>query len=674
MESETKVWTGGVWNRSAEERCSQVLANIRDGLIEVDRGLVVRYASERAVEILYRELSTQLLGLHLDEVFDLFALSDEYRLFRDLAAGGAPFPKRLELVVRRGDGMKVALVIRPFPIESDEGLQGIGLVIANVTRQQKVERAFRKGQSLLVTMLWELPVLVVARDEKNQLVFWNHECERTSGYSSDEVYADPDAASLIYKDPATCVTGAAEGEQGSGRLRDFEQDITCKDGSVRTISWIAISDTIRVPGWSSWEIGFDVTERKNTELELGRALLRDESGQRPSEPVKADQEQRAKRFEALSRFAGGVAHGFNNLLTSISCSAEFLAEEIPSYDPVSEYVAEIRLAVDQAVDLTSQILAVSRQKIPVSKRIDVRKVVGEMSQRMQERLGEDIELVVRCLDVPSLVQVDRQQLVMVFDNLAGRAHVTMATGGRLGILVRNVDFANSPTHSHGTLEPGPYVLVEVTDTSSGMGQGTISKVFEPFARVEDLTSGTGMEMSVIYGIVSRAGGLASVRSDPKKGTTLLIYLPRSPEDGESELDRKRYTLPPLPRGRETILLLEDEIMVRRSTTRALERAGHEVLAASSGEEALKIVEAHDGPIHLLLSDVVMPGMSGPEVVKMILQRHPEAAVCYMSGYTDDTLTDQFRLEDLKPFLAKPFTPSELLESVRKILDGSNNSP
>ncbi len=376
--------------------------------------------------------------------------------------------------------------------------------------------------------------------------------------------------------------------------------------------------------------------------------------------------RQVQKMEAIGRLAGGVAHDFNNLLTVISGYCQMLLEDPGASGPQREYIAEIKDAGDRAAALTRQLLAFSRQQVLQPRILDLNALIANVEKMLRRLIGEDIELVTAQAPEVELVKADPGQVEQIIMNLAVNARDAMPKGGKLTIETTNVELDETYVHSHGPVKPGPYVMLAVCDTGIGMDSQTQSRIFEPFFTTKEQGKGTGLGLSTVYGIVKQTGGYIWVYSEPGRGATFKIYLPRVEEVAETIEPRKVPAK--LHEGTESILLVEDEERVRKLTRRILEANGYKVLVATRGDEALRICGEHKGAIHLLLTDVVMPEMSGPEVANQLSLLRAEMRVLYMSGYTDDAVVRHGMLEPGMAFLQKPFTPEILLSKVREVLD------
>ncbi len=378
--------------------------------------------------------------------------------------------------------------------------------------------------------------------------------------------------------------------------------------------------------------------------------------------------RQSQKMEAIGRLAGGVAHDFNNLLTAMIGYAAMLRDQADPSHPWHHYIEEIHKAAERGSALTGQLLMFSRQEPVERKDIDLNAVVAGFEKMLKRLIGEDIEVRSRPGRDLGLVRADPHQIEQVLLNLAINARDAMRGGGTLTIETENVGLDAAYARTHPGVLPGPYVMLAVTDTGSGMTPDIQSHLFEPFFTTKE--RGTGFGLATAYGIVTQSGGHIWVYSEPGRGSSFKIYLPRVPPDPAPVAARPADA--DAPGGTETILLVEDEPAVRELARDVLEQAGYNILVARNGREALTVAQAHGGrPLHLVLTDVVMPGMNGRELVRHLRWSRPAARVVFMSGYTDHTALELDVAEYWTSFLQKPFTPSRLLEIVRRALDTQN---
>jgi two-component system cell cycle sensor histidine kinase/response regulator CckA len=395
----------------------------------------------------------------------------------------------------------------------------------------------------------------------------------------------------------------------------------------------------------------DITDRKRAEEEVAQLQ---------------DQLRQAQKMEAMGRLAGGIAHDFNNLLTVIHGNAQLVAMELREGDPLKGLVDEIRDASMRASGLTRQLLAFSRRQPLEMRVVDLNGLLLGIEGMLRRIIGEDIEVVFRLQEGMGRIKADPGQLEHAVVNLAVNARDAMPQGGRLTVETADVELDEAYARTHLSVEPGPYVMLSVTDTGSGMTPEVKERLFEPFFTTKGPGRGTGLGLAAVYGMVKQSGGHIFVYSEPGHGTTFKIYLPRVEEPAQiakGPLAERR-----LPSGSETVLVVEDDAAVRELAVRILKGLGYEVLEAASGEEALGVCKAHGGHIDLVLTDVVMPGMDGRVLVQSLKEVHPGAKAIFMSGYTDNVILHHGILEEGMNFIHKPFTVEGLGRKVREVLD------
>jgi signal transduction histidine kinase len=376
--------------------------------------------------------------------------------------------------------------------------------------------------------------------------------------------------------------------------------------------------------------------------------------------------RRSQKMEALGNLAGGVAHDFNNLLTAIVSFAGFVREELPEGDPVIEDVAEIQRAADRGAGLVRQLLAFSRQRSAEARVVEVDSVVVGLLPMLRRVLGEDVRVEFEPGEELWATKIDPGGLEQIVVNMAVNARDAMPRGGRLSIATENVRLHEMlPTSRRNGLEPGDYVLISISDDGIGIPPEIQERVFDPFFTTKGVGSGTGLGLATCYGIARQAGGSIAVYSEVDHGTTFKVYLPRCVETAGSV----RPSLPTEAQGgTETILVLEDDPQVRALVVRTLERRGYDVLEAATAEDARRFAEQMNDRIGLVLTDVIMPGASGPEVVAQIRGEIPSARVLYMTGYAGSAIRKRGLLPDDAPVIEKPFTPDSLSRAVRRVLD------
>ena len=379
-----------------------------------------------------------------------------------------------------------------------------------------------------------------------------------------------------------------------------------------------------------------------------------------------EQLRQSQKMEAIGRLAGGIAHDFNNLLTIIKGYSQLSLLELKESDPVRENIEEVRKASDRASDLIRQLLAFSRRQILDMTVLDLTMVMGDLDKMLRRVIGEDIELVTLLAEDLGRVKTDPGQIQQVIMNLAVNARDAMPNGGKLTIETANVELDEAYARAHIAVTPGRYVMLSVSDTGVGMSAEVRDQVFDPFFTTKEKGKGTGLGLSTVYGIVKQSGGNIWVYSEPGRGSTLKIYLPRVDEPLQQL--REEVVEKEIPRGNETILVVEDTEEVLKLAARILEKQGYTVLQSRQGKEALSIFEQRKEPIHLILTDVVMPQMSGRQLIEKCRMMRQDFNVLYMSGYTDNAIAHHGILEEGIDYIQKPFTVEGLARKVREVLD------
>ncbi len=400
----------------------------------------------------------------------------------------------------------------------------------------------------------------------------------------------------------------------------------------------------------------DITARKHAEEKL-----------RESE----EQLLQSQKMEAIGRLAGGVAHDFNNMMLVVLGYSEILLKRLAEDEPSRNIVEKIREAGERAASLTNQLLAFSRKKMIQPKILDLNALIADMEKMIRRLIGEHIELLFFPGKELAPVLADPAQIDQILMNLLVNAGDAIAKVGKITLETANVELDETFAQRHPGAKPGPHVMIAVSDTGVGMDRETRSRIFEPFFTTKKDGKGTGLGLSTVYGIVKQSMGSIWVYSEPGKGTTFKIYLPKV--EGNAEFPDKVKSYPNAHRGAETILLVEDEEMIRELARSALAEMGYTVLQAGNGAEAIHVVESHKSPIHLLVTDVVMPAMGGQELAERVKSLDPKTRVIYMSGYTDSTIAHHGVLAEGIDFLQKPFTPGDLARKVREVLDRPRSS-
>jgi two-component system, cell cycle sensor histidine kinase and response regulator CckA len=404
------------------------------------------------------------------------------------------------------------------------------------------------------------------------------------------------------------------------------------------------------------------------QLESDRQRVAAETALRKSE----EQLLQSQKLEAIGRLAGGISHDFNNLLTAIIGYSDLSLRQLQQDDPLTRNLEEIKKAGDRATALTRQLLAFSRKQVMQLRVFDLNAVVVDLERMLKRMIGENIELRTTLQQGLGNIKADPGQIEQVVMNLVVNSRDAMPQGGKLTIETANVYLDESYVEQHLTVVPGYYIMLAVSDTGLGIDERVRPHIFEPFFTTKDAARGTGLGLSTVYGIVKQSGGFIWVYSEIGKGTTFKIYFPTVAQNVD---ELKAVNLnPPAQKGSETILLVEDAEPVRRLARTILEGFGYEVLLAANGSEAKHLCELNQHQINLLLTDVILPGISGREVAEQVLRINPAIRVLFMSGYTDDAVIGHDILSAGVNFIQKPFSPDQLGAKVREVLDAVNTQP
>jgi two-component system, cell cycle sensor histidine kinase and response regulator CckA len=526
--------------------------------------------------------------------------------------------------------------------ESDmEFLASVGGQIAFAIERKRAEARLRESEARLRVLIEQLPAVVWTVDTSLRFTSTLGAGLARLGLKRDQIVGTLLSDYFDTKD-STFLPIAAHRRAIAGEPVTFHLD--WKDGSYAC----HVEPLRDVEGEVRGAIcmALDVSDRKRLE----------------------EQFRQAQKMEAVGRLAGGIAHDFNNLLMVIQGYADLLAERLPAGDSLRRSAEQIQTAARRATSLTQQLLAFSRKQMLAPKVLNIHSVVGDMEKILRRLIGEDIELKTSTERDLWLVKADRSQIEQVIMNLAVNARDAMPRGGRLTIETGNVELDGSSAQPPLVINSGKYVMLAVTDNGCGMDAAIQAHIFEPFYTTKEKGKGTGLGLATVYGIVKQSGGYIWVYSEPGRGTTFKIYLPKIEEEipGEILFDRGLDSSA-LPRGSEVVLLVEDEKGVRQLARQYLEMTGYTVLEAEDGHTALELSGMHSGPIHLLLTDVVMPGISGGELAERISRLRPGIKILYMSGYTDQAVVHHGILEDDAVLLQKPFNMASLASKIRDIL-------
>lgn len=531
------------------------------------------------------------------------------------------------------------------PLQDPSGrLRGYVHVMRDVTERKRTEDALRRSETNYRSLILGATYGIFRCDVNGKFLTVNPALVAILGYQSEAAVLAVNLITDVYQDPEEAARLLRQYRQ-TGRVDGVETEWNRMDGTltpVRLSGRAVLGERGELEGFEV--IAEDITERRRLEEQL----------------------RQAQKMEAIGRLAGGVAHDFNNLLTIISGYSQLLLARLSAEDALRGHVEQISNAGDRAASLTRQLLAFSRRQVLAPQILDLNAVVANTDKMLRRLIGEDVELKTVLDPELGRAKADPGQIEQVILNLAVNARDAMPQGGRLTIETANVSLDRAYARRHIGFQPGSYVMLAVSDTGHGMDAETQNHMFEPFFTTKEKGKGTGLGLATVYGIVQQSSGHIWVYSEVGHGTTCKIYLPRVHEAVQAAESPEPQAASLL--GSETVLVVEDDEAVRPLVRGVLHSKGYTVLEASRGEEALAVCNQHPGPIHLLLTDVVMPQMNGRELAERLVPLHPEIKVLYMSGYTDDAVVLHGVLDSGAAFLQKPFTPEALARKVRDVLD------
>jgi len=565
---------------------------------------------------------------------------DTARAAHARALAGEAAPMRIQVRTPDGTLRWVHSVLAPVR-GADGAVEQLVVIARDVTAEVEQQARLSEQVEMLETILAHIPVMVAKLDPAGVPTYFNREMERVMGWSAAAAAAQPDFHRQTHPDPEDHDEVMAFIARANCTWTHFRP--RALDGREVDSLWFGK----RLADQSLLAIGQDLTDR----LQLEQQLLQ------------------SQRLDSIGRLSGGVAHDFNNMLTVILGYGEMLAGTMNTRHPGREMLEEIRRSATRARDLTAQLLAFARRQVIRPRRLELDELVRGSERMLRRLIGEDIQLSLDLTSGAHRVRVDPAQMEQVLLNMAINARDAMPRGGKLTIETAAVTLDETYAAHHDDVRPGPYVSLVVSDIGEGMSSATLARIFEPFFTTKAPGRGTGLGLATVYGIVRQSGGHIYVYSEPGVGTTFKVFLPEAfgaDDDAESVRSSSHMDL----RGDEPILVVEDEAQVRALTARVLREAGYQVTEAASASEALAMAEATAVAPRLLLTDVIMPGMSGRDLATQLQIRWPRLRVVYVSGYTHNTIVHHGVLESGVEFLGKPFTPTQLLTKVREQLGSS----
>ncbi len=622
----------------SKDYMNNVFESMIDTLVIVSPEGTIRNCNAAVCSLLGCEVN-DLIGKSVESILGDQSTS-ENSILDEVGKKGFIRNREIKYVTRNGRTIPMLLSASPM-IDVNGAIEGVVCVAQDITVRKQAEKELAR----LGMAVEQAGEAIIITDTGGTIQYVNPAFERVSGYGRSEVIGrnprilksgkhDPDYYQVMWNtlNQGQVWSGALINRNKDGKL--FEEIAVIspvRDATGQVVNYVAVKR--------------DVTHEMEIEEQL----------------------RQSQKMEAIGKLAGGIAHDFNNLLTGITGYSELLLNRLPEDDPVRREIEEIRKAANQASALTRQLLAFSRKQVFQVKVVNLNDVVSNLDKMLRRLIGEDIDLRTLFQYDLGSVRIDPGQIEQVVVNIAVNARDAMPDGGRITIETANVQLGEKYVHTHVVVKPGPYVMLAISDTGCGMDEATQAHIFEPFFTTKDPGKGTGLGLSTVYGIIKQSAGYIWVYSETGKGTTFKIYLPRVREEAEhASLDPE--LIAPVLGGPETILVAEDQEMVRELVMEILRSNGYSVLLANDGEEAVRVSELYKGTIHMLITDVVMPRMNGRDLVRRILPLRPHMKVIYMSGYTENAIVHHGVLDAGMHFIQKPFRPSDLSSKVREVLD------
>jgi two-component system cell cycle sensor histidine kinase/response regulator CckA len=632
--------------RSKEESLAlldTILASAPIGFALYNRNLELERINDKLAAINGLPVK-QHLGGSLSQVLPEMAPVLEPLLKRVLETGEPVIDLELcgETTVNSGDRQFWLVSFYPVRMQGGEIL-GVGLLVSEITDRKRAEEALRESEERYRDLVENAHDIIYSHDLAGHYTSINKAGETITGYTVDEVL-ELNLAQTVAPEYLPRAKEMLKRKLAGECVTAYEMEIIAKDG--RRITVEANTKLVYQNGSPIGVQGIarNITKRKQLEEQL----------------------RQSQKMEAIGQLAGGVAHDFNNLLTAINGYCSLALQSLDEGNPIKSYLEEVKKAGDRATNLTRQLLAFGRKQILQPLALNLNDVISDMNKMLRRLIGEDIHFTAKLDPDAGKVLADPGQIEQVLVNLIVNARDAMPQGGTLTLETTDVEFDSGYLSGHVGVQTGNYVMLAVSDTGTGMDEETRQRIFEPFFTTKEKGKGTGLGLSTVYGIVKQSGGNIWVYSEPGKGSTFKVYLPRV----ESKADQLKENIADtvVVGGSETVLLVEDEDVVRGLARRILEQAGYSVVEAGRAAEALGFCEEHIGEIDLLLTDVVMPGMSGKELADHLQLQRPDLKLLFMSGYTDEAIGNHGILDSSVQLIQKPFTASGLTKKVRDVLD------
>jgi hypothetical protein len=638
---------------------SDLLETLPDAIVAVDGdGTIVQINSQ--TQALFGYTRDELIGQKIEVLVPESYRRQHHHHRKNFAE--APKTRRmgaeLDLYGRRRNGSEFPVEISLSPVATENGTFVLS-AIRDISDRKRIAEELRRAneelhrrtaeqlgeyRSRLALIIDSSEDAIIGKDLNGIITSWNKGAERIYGYTPEEAIGKHISLLAPSDRPDEIPEILEKIALGEG-IEHCESVRVTKDGRRLDVS-ISVSPLRDAKGdvIGASAIARDITTQKRAESQL----------------------HQSQKMEAIGRLAGGVAHDFNNILGIINACAEFLRDRIDSTEESSLFVENIKKAVERGSSLTRQLLAFSRSSAVQPRVLDLNERLKDVSKLLRPLMGDDVEILVVSKSPTAVVEADPGQLDQIVVNLAVNARDAMPRGGKLILETGTAKFDEAFAEQHQSMTPGKYVLLAVSDTGSGMDGATVSRIFEPFFTTKEVGKGTGLGLATVYGIVKQSAGHILVYSELGHGTTFKIYLPSADHKVGLESKPEVETVCPKRRGA-SILLVEDDEIMRSLTRQALEEHGYSVVETDDGKSALEWVQSHPGPIDLLLTDVVMRRLSGPELVDRLSASHPNLKVVYMSGYTGELIAEREVLKRGIILLEKPFTRAALLNTIHATL-------
>jgi two-component system, cell cycle sensor histidine kinase and response regulator CckA len=632
--------------RDSEERFRALVSFASEGIIVHENGVIVD-ANQAAADMAGLPDPESLIGIH--GVEDIPFTPESRIALRPHISSMSQ--KNANAEILRPDGTRIRVLVRGRAMTIRGRLRRI-VSILDITDRYEAELALRDSEAKFRTIGMSAPDALVLINDEGLVEYWNPAAECMFGYSASEMQGTDVHSKVLPESFRSRFQRAFHRfrESGTGEAVGRVVELTAKRKNGNEFPIEIAVNPIPIQGkyWAS-AIVRDITDRKRAEEE--RNNLQEQLAQ-------------VSKMEAIGRLAGGIAHDFNNLLTTILGYSEMIQSRLDDGDPIRSEIEEIHKAGERAASLTQQLLAFSRKQVIKPKAIDLNATVKEARKMLERLIGENVQIVFDLAPNLGHIKADPHQIDQVLLNLAINGRDAMPRGGTLTIATANIEL-NSEDHPHLEISSGSYVALSVADTGIGMNEEIKARMFEPFFSTKERGKGTGLGLPMVYGIAKQNGGAICVNSEPGLGAVFRIYLPRSEDRPETPSSPHRIAS---PAGSETILLVEDNDMVRRLARRILKRLGYRVLEACNADDAIQIAAKYQAAIHMLLSDVIMPGITGVELYDRLRKTHPAMEVLFMSGYAESLIMRQDVLSTGAGFIQKPFNTEDLAFRVRQVLD------